>query len=151
MVLLGASWVLGASGYRLVADVVRHKKPAIDLDTGRIIRGGAIGEERLANAMVMQHARSDRPAFVIDAVQGSESDLDDSTSKELLHFYPAMGLSKQHWAHQVLLARCYDHDGAVAVLEVVAEFLQCRAARDVNSSAVSPLWQGDDSLTKRSL
>ena len=96
----------------------------LTFDTGRIIRGGVIGEERLANAIVMQHARSDRPAFVIDAVQGSESDIDDSASKELLHFYPAMGLQKQHWAPQVLLARCYDYDVAVAVLEVVAEFLQ---------------------------
>ena len=55
-----------------------------------------------------------------------------------------MGLSKQHWAQQVLLARCYDYDVAVAVLAVVAEFLQCRVDRDGISSAVSPPWQGED-------
>ena len=51
-----------------------------------------------------------------------------------------MGLSRQHWAQQVLLARCYHHDMAIAVVMAVARCLDCHCTRAAVSAAASSQW-----------
>ena len=49
--------------------------------------------------VILQQCRSDRPAMLIVWTTH------DGHSTELMHFYPAMGLSRQHAAQQMLLGR----------------------------------------------
>ena len=105
--------------------IVRHKKPAIDLDSGRPVTEGTVLGER--PPIILQYAGSDRAAFVVRAAPaanaGDEGGEPSPNTHELLHFYPAMGLTKQHWAQQVLLARCHSHDMAVSVIDVIRQRL----------------------------
>lgn len=81
---------------------------------------------------VLQYAGSDRPAFVVRAKPVENDDSEDGESsqdaRELLHFYAAMGLTGQHSAQQVLLARCFSHDMAVSVVDVIRRRLGCDCA-----------------------
>ena len=132
---------LVAQGYELSTDVVRHKKPSVDLDTGRLVEGLSAEDGRLANTVTLQYAGSDRPAFVIRATKEVFPDAGKSMGKEILHLYPAMSLTHQHWTAQILLARCYDHDLAVSVLSVVRRCLGCICPRTSITATASPGWE----------
>ena len=91
-------------GMELHLRVVRHKKEEIHLGD---------------HSAILAHCKSDRPAFVIEML-----DLANGKSVKLMHFYAAMGLPKQHYLEQSLLARCYtDWRVAVAVIEVAQRHL----------------------------
>ena len=127
------------NGFVLQQDVVRHKKPAIDLDSGRPVTEGTVLGERLERSVILQYARSDRAAFVVRAAPaanaGDEGGEPSPNTHELLHFYPAMGLTKQHWAQQVLLARCHSHDMAVSVIDVIRQRLGVNSAASLVEAA----------------
>ena len=121
--------------------IVRHKKPAIDLDSGRPVTEGTVLGETLERSVILQYARSDRAAFVVRAAPaanaGDEGGEPSPNTRELLHFYPAMGLTKQHWAQQVLLARCHSHDMAVSVIDVIRERLAVQSAASLVEAAAA--------------
>ena len=66
--------------------------------------------------------------------------------QELLYWYPAMGLSQQHWAQQVLLARCYSHDMVGSVLGVIHRELNIPVACSFVDVAVPGDEWSDDEL-----
>jgi protein-tyrosine phosphatase len=83
-----------------------HKKPAVEI-------GGML--------YYIPECYSDRPAFCVDAI---EQNSDDNVKvKELIHFYPCMGLSHAHPCQQVLLGRCYSYEAAVSLLSAVTQEL----------------------------
>ena len=86
-----------ARGVSFQKSVFNHKKEAIEI-AGQLV--------------VVPKANSDRPAFVI-----LEND------KELLHLYPAMGLAKQHFAQQMLLAFVGSKQLALTLLKAAAEVM----------------------------
>ena len=129
--------------------VVRNKKPAIDLDTGRPVTDGNVLDETPQRSTVLQYAGSDRPAFVVRAVPAADAAVEGGevspVRHELLHWYPAMGLPQQHWAQQVLLARCYSHDMAVSVIDVIKRRLGVDCARTlVEAAAPTGKWTEAD-------
>ena len=50
--------------------------------------------------------------------------------KEVLEFYPAMGLDEQHWYQEAMLSRCHSHGMATCVVDVMQRWLlvQCTHA-----------------------
>jgi hypothetical protein len=61
---------------------------------------------------------TDRAAYFIEAIKGTER-------KELLHFYPCMGLDRAHRMQQVLLGRCKGQlDIAANLMVIVLETLK---------------------------
>lgn len=67
----------------------------------------------LSREFWLTQCRSERPAWVLCAIQGDER-------KELLHFYQAMGLHRAHVWQQTLLARLRSHALARSLLQVIA-------------------------------
>jgi len=105
-----------AAGGELRREVIRHKKPLVDLETGEVRRTAAAPRE---GSIVQGTANADRPGFVIEVKRSSEDKW-----KEVLEFYPAMGLEEQHWYQEAMLSRCHSHGMATCVVEVMQRWLQ---------------------------
>ena len=69
----------------------------------------------------MGTANADRPGFVIEVKRSSEDKW-----KEVLEFYPAMGLDEQHGYQEAMLSRCHSHGMATCVVEVMQRWLPVR-------------------------
>jgi hypothetical protein len=103
------------NGGNIKVDVIRHKKPIIDLETGLCRRGASAA---LSGAVVQATANSDRPGFVVE-----ERATADGEWKEAVEFYVACGLPYQHDLQESLLARCHNVSVAVCVVSTIASLL----------------------------
>ena len=90
----------------LCTRVARHKKQSYEYGADRF---------------VVTACRSDRVAFQIWSVK--DSDASGADEQLLFHFYCAMGLFLQHEDEVTLLARCYHHAAAAALVKVVGHVL----------------------------
>ena len=111
-----------AAGGELRREVIRHKKPLVDLETGEVRRAAAAPRE---GSIVQGTANADRPGFVIEVKRSSEDKW-----KEVLEFYPAMGLDEQHGYQEAMLSRCHSHGMATCIVDVMKRWLlvQCTHA-----------------------
>ena len=53
--------------------------------------------------------------------------------KEVMEFYPAMGLPEQHEYQQAMLARCHSHGMATCVVSVMQQWLLVHCTKDTIS------------------
>ena len=104
---------LVAGGAQIVRSIRRHKN-----------RLTIMGEDTFC----LKEARSDRPAFCIDVVEGGDGDgsggLRGQVETEWSHAYVAMGLHLSHRSQTSLLARVYNLDLAVCFALAVCEVLR---------------------------
>jgi hypothetical protein len=114
-----------ACGGELRREVIRHKKPLVDLETGEVRRTSAAP---LEGSIVQATSNADRPGFVIEVKRASEDKW-----KEVMEFYPAMGLPEQHEYQEAMLARCHSHEMATSVVSVMHRWLQVHCTKDTIS------------------
>ena len=114
-----------AGGGELRREVVRHKKSLVDLETGEVSRKAAATR---IGSIVQGTANAHRPGFVIEVKRGSEDKW-----KEVMEFYPAMGLPEQHEYQEAMLARCHSHGMATCVVSVMQQWLQVHCTKNTIS------------------
>ena len=114
-----------ACGGELRREVIRHKKPLVDLETGEVRRTSAAP---LEGSIVQATSNADRPGFVIEVKRASEDKW-----KEVMEFYPAMGLPEQHEYQEAMLARCHSNGMATCVVSVMQQWLQVHCTKNTIS------------------